>query len=65
MDDSLNAKDLVPPPNANQDANLRQNVIPSNGVTTQDVTTWDDIKIQDQVTTPKKMTFLRTILSDR
>ena len=39
MDDSLNATDLVPPPNANQDANLRQNVIPSNGVTTQDVTT--------------------------
>ena len=49
-DDSLNATDLVQPPNASQDASLRQNVIPSNGVTTQDVTTRDDITIQDQVT---------------
>ena len=48
-DDLLIATDLVQPPNASQDASLRQNVIPSNGVTTQDVTTRDDITIQDQV----------------
>ena len=48
-DDSLDATDLVQPPNASQYARLRQNVIPSNGVTTQDLTTRDDITIQDQV----------------
>ena len=50
-DDSLNATDLVPPPNASQYASLRQDVIPSKGVTTQDVLiNRDDITIQDQVT---------------